>query len=159
MITVWGFTLVATMGCGVSQEEVDGLTAQVTAEQARSTELEARLTKVEDRMKGIGFRGVRHRWDARKWVNPDVRCKGAPDTPRDFSTSPAQICVNSGFLRYKRPDAMRIQARVPDGEVVFNERVPYDAEEKSYCFVIPGNSCESLHSLGLGVSPPALNTG
>ena len=154
-----GTALWWSMGCGVPQEEVDALSAQLSKEQEKSADLEARLDKVESKIKGIGYRGLRVRWDNRKWVQPDVRCRGAQGTPRDFGSSPAQVCINSGYMRYKRPDDMRVQVRVPSGEVVFNERVPFDQADKAYCLVVPEQSCESIHSLGVGTSPPALNTG
>ena len=147
------------VGCGVPQEEVDALSGQLAAEQQKSADLEVRLNAVESEIKGIGYRGLRVRWDNRKWVQPDVRCRGAEGTPRDFSTIPAQICVISGFMRYKRPDDMRVQVRIPSGEVVFNERVAYDLDANAYCLVVPQQSCETIHSLGVGTSPPALNTG
>jgi len=149
--------LMLGLGCGASQDDLDALTEQLTAEQAKSADIETRLSELENRTKGIGYVGLRMRWDPGKWADPEIRCRGPESSPRDFAQMPAAICVHSGWRRSRRPEQMRVQARNKGGEVVFNQKVDYSAEDMAYCFELSGYACETIHSLGVGSSPPALN--
>jgi len=152
------FLSVTMMACGPSSADLEALTERVAGVEAQSQDREARLVKVESQIKGIGYEGLRHRWSADKWVKPDVRCRGPESMPRDFSASPATICIRSGFRRSRRPDQMRVQARSEAGEIVFHDKVPWDGSQDGYCLQVQGYGCTGLHSLGLGTSPPSLKT-
>jgi hypothetical protein len=166
-VTFGMISLLLIGGCGLSQEEFDALARQVSTEQAKSAKLEARLKRVESTIRGIGYQGLGIRWlTDGKWIKPEVRCRGsALRTPRDFATMPAHICVKSSFTTRKQPTSMRVQARSSTGEIVFKETVElltdftelFPAGESAYCFHLPGQSCESVSSIGIGTRPSYLD--
>jgi hypothetical protein len=143
------------LGCGVSEEDVGALKARLALVEASAQDYEARLNTIENGIKGVGFVGLRHRWDP-KWIAPKVKCRGPEATPRDFKAIPAAICVSSGFRRSVRPTVMRIQVRSLSGDIVFKEKVAWNEERKAFCFDVLEHNCDGIHSIGIGTSPPTL---
>ena len=151
-----------SLGCGnaelektVSQNKqvIADLKEQLNKEVESAKALELRLTTVEDSIKGIGYTSLGYRTST-KWYNPKIFCKGAKDTPRDFSTAPAQLCVRSGWRSRKRPSSMVIKIRAMDDQIIFDKAVDFQKDKSAYCTEVPKHSCDQIFSLGLNLTPP-----
>ena len=133
-------------------------------EKERTSELENRIFIIESDIKGIGYQSHAKVF-TQTWVNPKSYCVGPAESVRNFSSSPANICVDSGFRGKQQPESMKISIRNKDGKIIFNESVPYitrpsilipssDKKTSGYCLELTNQSCETIYSLGLDTEAP-----
>lgn len=115
--------------------------------------LEDRIYAVEERMVGIGYMTVMVYYGS-KWVNPLVRCNGPQDHPRDFGKKPATLTIKTGYKGREQPKRIKVQVRAKDpsggpGEIVFDEKVPFDQEQSRFVFEVENASCEEIYVVAL----------
>lgn len=136
--------------------------ARPTAEEINAavaaSDLERRVTALEEDRPGVGYYSLAHSWRT-PWVTPiTLRCMGPEATPRNFDAPTSRLHVTSAFQARRQPEFMRVSVRKRNeaggpGEVVFDNAVPQCPGERGFCVSID-LPCTGIFSVGIGNDAP-----